>query len=155
MLSIQSQLQTLSSKLHARRGIASLPVVLLFGGIIIEIAVTGAFLLFYLNNSIYGTKLSNEALITAQAGVDDAVLKIILNKMCPDAGCLPSGPTYTLSVGRGSASVTIERNAPVTGKHRVTSVGTVLTKQHQLIAVIDVDESTGLSVIDSITDEPL
>ena len=54
-------------------GIASLPAILLLGGIIIEIGIAGSFLLFYLNNSIYGTKLANEALTVAQSGFDDAV----------------------------------------------------------------------------------
>jgi hypothetical protein len=148
-------LKPITYHLSPRKGIASLPVILLLGGIIIEIAVTGAFLLFYLNNSIYGTKISNEALITAQAGVDDAVLKIILNKLCPDAGCLPSPPTYSVTVGRGTANVTIQRNAPSSGKHQITSLGTVLTKQHKLVAVAAVSATSGMVYVESITDEPL
>ena len=119
-----------------RTGIASLPVILLLGGIIIEIGIAGAFLLVYLNNSLYGTRLANQALEAAHSGVNDAILRIIVDKDL-------TADSYELQVGNTQATVTIADNI-------VTSVGQAFTKQHRLVATLTVSSTTGLVAIESI-----
>lgn len=137
------------------RGIASLPVMLLLGGIMVEIAIAGAFLLTYLNNSVYGTRLSDQAFLAAQTGINDAVLRIILNKNCgSDGNCAPVYPsTYTITTSGATAEVSICKGTCIPGKHQIISIGRALTKQHQLIATVNVDGLTGLVTVESIVDE--
>ncbi len=148
-------LATRYSLLVRRRsaGIASLPVVLLLGGIILEIGIAGTFLLSYLNSGVYGNRLAGQALIAAESGISDAVLRVILNKNCgADANC--SGDPYDFITESGSAEVTICKDLCIPNKHQITSVGRALTKRRQLIAVLTVSSSTGLVSVDSITDTP-
>ncbi len=136
-----------------RAGIASLPAILLFGGIILEMGIAGAFLVFYLNNSLYGTRLANEALLAAQTGLDDALLKIILDKTCPNATC-PAA--YTLESGNGLADVTICKNTcSGLDTTQITSVGRALTKRHKLVSVVNIDPLSGLISVNSVKDTAL
>lgn len=134
------------------RGIASLPAILLFGGIIIEIGIAGAFLLFYLNTNIYGARLTNEASLAAQSGIDDAVLRLTLNNTW-------AGESYSLAVGSRSVDVTVCKatcpaSSPVgIGKYYITSTGNALTRRSRLVSIVSVDDITGLVSIDSIKEE--
>ncbi len=144
-----------SSELTAQslhRGVASLPAIILFGGLMIEIGLTGAFLIYYLNNSLYGTRLSQAALVVAQAGIEDGILKVVLNKNCPDANC-PS--SYTLATENGSAEITICRDSCVANKTIVTSIGQSLTRKHKIVATLSVNNTTGLVTKDAVTEMPL
>lgn len=128
-----------------KKGIASLPVILLLGGIIITIGITGAFLLIYLNNSLYGTRLSNEALEAAQSGINDAIMRVIVNKDLIDS--------YEITLGSSTATVTICKDVcdgVSIGQDKITSVGRSFTKQHQLVAVLNVSSTTGWVTIQSI-----
>ncbi|PIR86695.1 MAG: hypothetical protein COU11_04260 [Candidatus Harrisonbacteria bacterium CG10_big_fil_rev_8_21_14_0_10_49_15] len=140
---------TKSGQFSKRRGIASLPAILLLGGVILEIAIAGAFLLFYLNTSVYGTRLGNEALMIAQAGIEDARMRVILNKSFEDTD------GYVLQIGDGAATVTVCLTCiGELDKTQVVSVGTVLTRQHRLEAILNVDSDTGLVTVDSIIETP-
>jgi len=138
-----------------KSGFASLPAILLLGGVIIEVSIASALLVFHLNNSVYGSRLSNEAFVIAKSGLEDAVMRILLNKDCPDATCAPSGE-YSLNIGGGVADVLICKNIcddipeVSIGQHGVISTGKVLTRRQRLISVIDVDEETGLISINSL-----
>ena len=118
-----------------KKGIASLPVILLLGGIMIEIGIAGAFLLIYLNNSLYGARLASEALEAAHSGINDAVMRVIVDKNVTD--------TYDLNVGRAVTTVTIEPNS-------ITSFGRAFTKRHTLVAELTINQTTGFVTIDSI-----
>ena len=63
----------------------ALPTVLLIGGVIIEIAIAGVFIVYFLGQSSFGVKWSAEALAAGRTGVYDAVLKIIREKIFPPA----------------------------------------------------------------------
>mgnify|MGYP001576961993 CR=1 FL=1 len=123
---------------------------LLLGGVIIEIAIAVAFLAYYFNTTIFATRLTAEALVAAQAGVDDALIKIVLNKNCPDSNC-PS--PYTLTVSRATADVTICKDTCAgAGKHEITSIGNSLNKKKKLRAVVQVDSTTGEVRTESINE---
>jgi len=143
----------------SKSGVASLPVILLLGVIIVEIGIATTFLLSYLNTSLYGIRLSNQALAAAHSGVNDAISKIILNKNCgADVSC-PATP-YTFAVGSTTAEVSICKDACsgspqiVPGQDKIVSVGRALTKQQRVVAVVSVDSTTGLVTIDSIQELP-
>lgn len=135
---------------------ASLPAILMLGAVIVEVAVASVFLLTYINNSVYGTRLSNQAFVAARAGIDDAIARVILNKNL-------SNLEYSLSVSGATADVSIckdiffscDGSATVaSGKHEVVATGHALTRQHRVIAVLVVDSTTGLVTIESIKDQP-
>ena len=130
------------------KGIASLPAIVLLAGVIVELGIAGALLTFYLNNTIYASRLSNEALLAAQTGIADATSKIVHDKSCPNASC-PS--SYTLSVGEGSADVTICKDTCAgVGKHQITAIGRSAAKEHTLVAVLAVNSTTGKVTTESI-----
>ncbi|PIR88538.1 MAG: hypothetical protein COU09_01665 [Candidatus Harrisonbacteria bacterium CG10_big_fil_rev_8_21_14_0_10_44_23] len=134
-------------------GVASLPTILLFGALLIEVAIASTLLIYYLNTSVYGTRLANEALLAAQSGVDDAIVKIILDKDCPNASCASN---YTLTVGQREADVTICKDTcSGSGTTQITSVGSAFTKKHQLIAIVNIDPVTGELSVTSVLDTPL
>jgi len=136
----------------SEKGIASLPAVLLLGGIILEIGIAGSFLLFYLNSNVYATRLANEAMLAAQSGIADATYRLTLDKDWV-------GGNYTLDIGNRDVDVdacraTCPVAAPVgAGKYYIVSTGNALTQQSRLVAVVSVDEDTGVVTIDSIKEE--
>lgn len=140
------------NSLRNKKGIASLPAILLLGGIIIEIGIAGAFLLFYLNTNVYGARLTNEATLAAQSGIQDAVLRLTLDSTW-------TGGSYSIAVGSRTADIDVcKATCPVAspvgiGRYYVVSTGNALTRRSRLVAVISVDDVTGLVGIESIKEE--
>lgn len=131
----------------------ALPMVLLIGGIVVEIAIAGAFIAFFTAQSGLGIKLSDEALVAAKAGAQDAVLKIIRNKD------FSSSSGYVLAVGNRSAVITVCRDSytvssicdtPNIGKDEIISIGSAALKRRKLKAMVNVNSITGEVKIESI-----
>lgn len=127
------------------KAVATLPIVLLIGGLVAEIGIAGIFMAYYLSQSGLGIKLSEEALVAARAGIQDAKIKIIRNK-----SSIPN--SYTLNTGNRSAKITICKemktvfavcDTPMVGKYEITSLGAALTKRRQIRAMISIDSFTG------------
>ncbi|MCL5004671.1 MAG: hypothetical protein M1170_01865 [Patescibacteria group bacterium] len=126
------------------RGTAALPAMLFIGGIIVEIALAGAFISYYLSQSGFGVKISAEALAAAEAGVQDALIRIIRDKNFSSAG-------YNLTVGNRSANIIVCKDSCAgTGKHKITSTGTAMLKRRKIEAVANVDSVTGEVKIESV-----
>ena len=141
------------SPLTSRKGVASLPAIILFGGLMVEIGLAGAFLIYYLNNSLYGTRLSQAALVAAQAGIDDGILKVILDKDCPNINC-PAN--YSITTESGNADVVICKDScSGSGTTQITSTGYSLTRKHKIVAILNVNNTSGLVTKVSVTEEPL
>ncbi|MEK7635531.1 MAG: hypothetical protein AAB405_00360 [Patescibacteria group bacterium] len=117
-------------------GIAVLPVILLIGGLIVEIGIAGLFISYFLNSSGFGVKISEEALSAAKSGVDDAIIKIIRNK---GDTILPY--PYVLNIGNNSTQVWILKDSPSIGKYEITSLGSAGPKRRKLTAVTGVDNN--------------
>lgn len=137
-----------------KKGAVTLPVVLLIGGLIMEMAIAGAFLAYFLGQSGFGTKLSAEAFAAAQSGIEDAKLKIVRDK-----NFTVSSNSYDLTVGNRSAEVTVCKNfrtvssacdTAMSGKYEITSLGSALTKRRQLRAIFYVDDLTGEVKLESL-----
>jgi hypothetical protein len=132
---------------NAVKGVAMLPLVILIGGLIVEIGIAGAFMAYFLNQSSFGIRLSDEALSASQTGILDAEIKIVRDK-----NFNPSPNTYTLNVGNRSVQVTVCKNfktvsspcdTAMNGKYEITSLGIALTRRRQLRAIIQVNDLTG------------
>lgn len=124
-----------------REGIAVLPVMLLIGSIIIEIAIVGGILAFFSSTSNLAIRASQEALFTARAGVEDALIKIVRDKNYP-AG------SFTISVNSGVATTTASTSIsvidiPLTGQRTIIATSTVFRRTKTVRAVVNVDSVTG------------
>lgn len=120
-----------------QKGMAMLPLVLVVGTVMIEFGIALTFVVYMANLSGYGNRLSEEAFLAARSGVNDAVLKLVRDKDFSTTG-------YNLTVGRGTAWVVVESGQPNTNQARITSTGTVLTREKKLQAIISIDSSTSL-----------
>ena len=132
------KLTTHNSLLNTKAA-ATLPVILLVGGLIVEIGITGAFIAYFLSQSGFGIKLSEEALAAARAGIEDAKIRIVRDK-----NFNPSPNPYTLIVGSRSSQVTICKDTCAgTDKFQVDSLGIAFNKRRKIRAVIYVNSLTG------------
>ena len=107
------------------KGQAVLPAILLICGIITEIAVAGALVAFILSSSGWGERLSSRALAAAKTGVEDAFMKITLNKNFS----APSG--YSIVIDGLSVLVVVNKDCPVSGSDQVISLGQALSRQRK------------------------
>ena len=135
-----------------RSGQATLSFILLVGGIIVEIALAGLFITYFLSTSGAGERFSVRALAAAHTGIRDAQLRIVRNKDFAPG-------TYTFTVGSDSASVTIARTPPdpitQTYLYTITSVGTAFTRRKKLVALMVVNTVTGFAQLQSLTEQSL
>ncbi|KKP85895.1 MAG: hypothetical protein UR88_C0004G0002 [Candidatus Nomurabacteria bacterium GW2011_GWA1_35_8] len=124
--------------IHNReKAFSVLPVVLLIGGLIVEIGISGLFISYFLGSSGFGVKISEEALSSAKSGIDDAIIKIIRNK-----GSVISSP-YNVNIGNNSAQISIMKDLPSAGKYEIVSLGSAGLKRRKLTAVINVNNYDG------------
>ena len=133
-------------------GAATLPVILLISGIVIELAIAGVVVSALLTNTIFSSRLSAEALAAARAGAQDAIIRIIRYKNCPGPDGCPSSyclngaldyPTCTANgtIAGPTTSVTMSNSG--SGIITVTSIGTAVTRKKKVEAVVGVDTSSG------------
>lgn len=147
---LDDKLKAKSLKLKADRGAAALPTILLIGGIVVEIGIALAFIIFFLGQSIFGAKASSDAMAAARAGVQDELIQIVRNKDYTNP--LP-GKTY--SVGTKSTVEVTTIDDPISNKPHIISTGRSLAKNRRLEAIVDVNNFTGEVKIESIKEIPL
>src|SRR3989344_4437073 len=87
-----------------KNGFSSLPAILFIGGLLLQIAIAMAFLLYAFSNATFAVRFRAEALSAARAGIEDGIITVVRNKNCPTAEC-PS--PYTITAGARSATVTL------------------------------------------------
>jgi len=137
-------------------GVSTLPTMLLLGGIIIEIAIAVSFLAYYFNTLNFSTRLASEAIEAARAGAQDAIIKIILNKNCPNAAC-PANYSLTTSNGR-VANVTLSHPVafpacspdpanPATTQTQIDSAGSALNQNRRIRAMVSVNCLSGQTTV--------
>lgn len=133
-----------------KKGVSTLPTMLLLGGIIIEIAIASAFLTYYFNVTNFSSRLAAEALAAARAGIDDAIIQVIRNK---NFTAYPDPYIVTVSGGK-IASVTVCRDTCVgSGKDQVVSTASILNKRSKVEAILSVSPE-GKVTVDSIKEIP-
>lgn len=147
-----------AENLLREKGAIALPTIILIGGIILEIALTLSLVSYLLLQSGAGSKFAAEALVIAQAGIDDSIVKIIRNNRLG----YPSPYQYTLTVDAiRKAEIIVcyglritNNNCDVTkvnnNKTNVISLGRVFNKNRKIEAIIDVNPNTGEIKVESI-----
>ena len=135
-----SEVRDLKSDIrHPNRGAAALTLVLLLGGLVVEIGLVWIFIFYLVNFTNYGIRVSGEALAAAQAGVEDGLLRLARNR------CLPLPSPVQFAVGSAGVNVTIAGGVGCTGTmtRTITAVGERFTKKRKLEAVTEVNADTG------------
>lgn len=135
------------NKYAASKGVVALSTTLLISGIIIEIAISGLLVSYFLVQGSFGAKWSADALAVAQTGIQDGLIKIVRDK---DLNYITSGSPYSISVGDWTAQVEIRKDTPGNGKSEIISSGSAKNKQRRLQAILDVDSQTGKVKVESI-----
>lgn len=137
-----------------KRAAVALSVMLITGAIAMETAIAALLVTYLTNQEGLGLKKYNEAVVAAQSGVDDALLRIVRDKNF-------SSRTYTLSVNDIAVSVLVCRElvadiatlACTTGlsqKYQIISSASSLNKRSRLKATLGFDDYTGEIVIESL-----
>ena len=143
------------------RGLTALPLIILIGGIVLEIAITMALVAFYISESGAGARYSAEALSISQAGINDAVIRIIRT---PSFSTGASNPYYLSFDNSRTAQVIVCRNyrtvtnicdAWFSNGTEITSLGTVFSKNRRLRASVNINPTNGEIRIASIKEIPL
>ena len=143
----------------SNQGQVALPFVLLISGIIVEIAVAGAFIAYFLSTSSLGERLAIRAYSAAYAGVQDAMIRISRNKeFISSSPCVSSPCSYTLTVGSDSTPLTVTRSSDSPSNtylytiSSTGSAGSISTRKKRLSASLIVDQSTGQTNLQSISE---
>ena len=139
-----------TQNLKPENGVAALPMILILGGLVVEITIAVLSASYIFIESEFGNKLSSEAMLAARAGVADAIFKVVRDKTFTSA-------TTTLAVGNYSADVSVCRELPclAIGKHKIISVGKAQTRRRSLEAVLIVDSTTGEVRLESLKEVQL
>lgn len=139
----------------------ALPFVLIVSGIIVEIAIAGAFLAYFLSTSSLGDKLAARAYTAAYAGLEDAMSRISQNKeFISSSPCSGSPCSYSLTVGSDNSALTITRTSDSVNNlytYTIISLGSAgigAPRKKNLIATIFINQTTGELSLQSITDQP-
>ena len=144
------KLQTTSYK----TGAAAISTILIIAAIVSEIAIAALVASYFSSQSGLGIRIVYNASFAAQSGIDDALLKISRNK-----NFVPNPNPYSIAVGSASASVLVCANSYTNvsncdtssvGTYEITSLGTALTKQVRMRALLYVDPTTGLITVRSL-----
>ena len=122
-----------------QRAAVTLSMTILIGGLVVELGIALAFISYYLAQGGFGLKSSEEAMAAARSGAQDAIMRIVR-----DINFNPSPNPYTLTIGIGSAQITVCKDTCAgTGKFQIDSLGSVLNKRRQLRAIVSVNSQTG------------
>lgn len=137
------------------KGQVTLPVIILISGIVIEIAVAGSFIAYFLSNEGLGGRLSARAEVAAFSGVNDALIKITRDKEFKNNSC--SDPfSYDLLIDKDEANIKVCRedngNAYI---YTVTVLGEAANRQKKFIGTVIVDKLTGKVELKSIIEAPI
>lgn len=114
----------------SQRGVALLPMILVLFGLVavVGIAIAG---ISVSESTISSTKdASDEALVIAESGIQDALMKIAR---------ATESSSYSLPVSSGTATITISGSVP--GIFTITSKGTLDSKSRKIQAAVTVDEN--------------
>ena len=125
------------------KGVVVIPAILFMGGLVIVISFSGFLVSYLLGSGNYGIRLSFQALAAAQAGVEDAVLRIVRNHQLMITCNLPD---FNLTLGSNKTCVTIGGDLPVAAgivQKKIVSQGFSLTRYRQLEALVQIDENRG------------
>lgn len=141
-------------------GIVSLGAIILLGGIIVEIALAIAIIVYVLNQGSLGARISAEALAASHSGIEDGLLRVMRNDFSTSGGIytypLPfvSSPIAIVDICDGGA-VGTNCSTLSPDKKQITSTGLILNRKRRLVAVVELDPVTRLMKIESVREVAL
>ena len=131
-------------------GQAALPVILLISGVIIEIAIAGSFISYFLSTGGLGSRLAQRAEAAAMSGIRDGLIKITRNKE------LGSVSSYPVTLGSDSVYVEISLNPQSQFYlYTITATANASTRQKKIEATLTVNRITGQVQLQSIVEKPV
>ncbi len=138
---MQSAKRKAQSEHRGTRGVVAFSTILVLSAIVVEVGIAASLLVYFLNRSNYGIRLTNEAFAAARAGVDDAMIRVVRARFYPSCET-----TYNLAVsGTVSADVTIQNvacSSVAETQYIISSTGKALGKRRTLTATLDINPST-------------
>ncbi|MFA6407384.1 MAG: hypothetical protein WCV80_01620 [Candidatus Paceibacterota bacterium] len=130
-------------------GQATLSFIILISGLILEIAIAGSFVTYFLSSSGLGERLYVRALTVAQSSVRDAQMHIVRDK---EFGASPL--LYSFSLNGDTSNVTVSRvSSGSSYVYSITAIGVAGTRQRKFVAVIAADQITGLTDLQSLNEQ--
>jgi len=123
-------------------------------GVVLQIALAGSVVTYFLSSSKFSERLSLRALAAAQAGIRDAQIRISRDNNYASSGA----QSYSFPIGDDTVEVTISRisdgvnNAYI---YTINSVGNASLRKKKLVGVMVIDQTTGLLNVKSIQEESL
>lgn len=138
------------------RGQVTLPIIILISGVIIEIAVAGTFIAYFLSTGGLGERLSTRAETAALSGIYDTMIKITRDKdFLLVEGC---ANVLTLNIGSDTADIVtcMARDNPAnTFIYTINSTGKASNREKKFTGTIVVDQTTGKVQLKSIVESPV
>ncbi len=137
-----------------RSGQATLSFIVLVSGIILQVAVAGSLVTYFFNASKFNERLEIRSLSAAQAGVRDAQVRIARDSTYASSG----SDSYSFSVGSDTVLVsTVRTSDPSTNTftYTITSLGSAVGRQKQLVGLVLVNQTTGLIEFKSLSEQAL
>lgn len=134
------------------KGQATLAFMLLVGGIIMEIAIAGSFITYFLSHSALGERLAVRAFAAAEAAIRDAHIKIARNKDFVSGSSL----SYSLDFGNDAALVNISKDLvsdPENYIYVISATGIAGNRQRKLVSTIFVNKTTGVIYFQSLIEQ--
>ena len=124
------------SKKILKKGQAALPVILVIGGVIVLIGTSLSLRSYLEQKTILSDKNSKEALMAAESGINDALIRLSRDKTLDTS--------YELSISNTTkANVAISKNKPSFNQTTITSLGSSNQSQRELQCIVQIDEPTG------------
>ncbi len=121
-----------------RKGVVVIPTVLMLGGLLAVIALTGSMVVYLLTRSNYNLQLSSDAFLLAKTGTQDAVLRLIRdNNFNPSSGYDPTGDN------KNQVVINVLLSNSDTLKKEIISTGCSLGRYRQLRSVVEINKNTG------------
>lgn len=143
-----------------QKGIVSLGAIILLGGIIVEIGLAIAIIVYVLNQGSLGARISAEALAAAHSGIQDGFLRVMRNDFSTVSGIytyhlpnVPLPPAIAIVDICDGGTTNCSGLSPY--KKQVTATGIILNRKRRLVAVVELDPTTRLMKIESVKEVAL
>jgi uncharacterized protein (UPF0333 family) len=134
-----------------KRGQIALPYVLLISGVIIEIAIAGALVVYFLSTSTRGEKLNARASAAAYSGIQDAMKRISKNKENGTG-------KYCITIDADEVKIDVVQDTvtdPNNHIYTITATGEAADRVTEFSAVLAVAKTTGVLHVQSIEEQAI
>lgn len=135
-----------------KKGVVVLPTVLMLGGVIVVIALSGALLMYLLTSGTYGRRLSAHALAAARGGIQDGMIRVVRNS------AFTASTPYEILIGPYKATVTVTTivsGSPELLTKEIISQGSARSRHRRLRAVVEINTSNGAAKTMSVEEQAI